>query len=146
MKKSVRLRPVRDIKEQQERQEARKLAELQRQLLLARKQLDDLQGYLKEYFASVNAARQHVTQASQLGLYQVFIQRLQEAIQHQAQLIKQRELVVQAQTRKWLEASTRLKTMDDLIARARQQEEIAEDKREQKLLDDRPFRAPGGFE
>lgn len=146
MKKSVRLRPVRDIKQQQERQEARKLAELQRQLLLARKQLDDLQGYLKEYFASVNAARQHVTQASQLGLYQVFIQRLQEAIQHQAQLIKQRELVVQAQTRKWLEASTRLKTMDDLIARARQQEEIAEDKREQKLLDDRPFRAPGGFE
>lgn len=146
MKKSVRLRPVRDIKEQQERQEARKLAELQRQLLLARKQLDDLQGYLKEYFASVNAARQHVTQASQLGLYQVFIQRLQEAIQHQAQLIKQRELVVQAQTRKWLEASTRLKTMDDLITRARQQEEIAEDKREQKMLDDRPFRAPGGFE
>lgn len=146
MKKSVRLRPVRDIKQQQERQEARKLADLQKQLLQARKQLEDLQGYLKDYFASVNAGRMQITQASQLGLYQAFIQRLQEAIKHQGQLIRQREMVVQAQTRKWLEASTRLKTMDDLIARARQQEELAEDKREQKILDDRPFRAPGGFE
>lgn len=146
MKKSRRLRPVRDLKQQQERQEARKLAELQQQLQLARKQHQDLQGYLREYFAAVSAGYAAVRQASQLGLYQTFIQRLQDAIQHQAQLIRQREQSVQAQTRKWLEASSRLKTLDDLIAQARQQEELAEDKKEQKALDDRPFRVTRGFE
>jgi len=146
MKKSQRLRPVRDLKQQQERQEARKLADMQQQLALARRQLEELQGYLREYFGAVNASRQMVKQASQLGLYQSFISRLQDAIQHQAQQIRQREQVVQAQTHKWMEASTRLKSLDDLIARARQQEEIAADKREQKILDDRPFRTNSGFE
>jgi flagellar FliJ protein len=146
MKKSVRLRPVRDLKHQQERVEAKKLADLQAQLQHARQQQTDLQGYLQEYFASISDNRQNVRQASQLGLYQAFVQRLQEAIQHQGQLIKQREMVVQAQSRKWVEANARLKALDDLIERIRKEEELAEDKKEQKLLDDRPWRAPSGFE
>jgi flagellar biosynthesis chaperone FliJ len=62
------------------------------------------------------------------------------------QIIRQREQAVQAQTRKWIAASSKLKTMDDLIARAQQQEQLEADKREQKILDDRPFRGGGGFE
>ncbi|NPU94091.1 MAG: flagellar export protein FliJ [Gammaproteobacteria bacterium] len=146
MKKSQRLRPVRDLKQQQERQEARKLADMQQQLIQARRQHEELQGYLREYFTAISTTRQQVKQASQLGLYQSFITRLQDAIQHQGQLIRQREQVVQAQTRKWLEASSRLKSLDDLIARARQQEELAADKREQKIQDDRPHRSSQGFE
>lgn len=146
MKKSVRLQPVRNIKQQQERLEARKLAELQQQLQQARNQCAELQGYLKEYFGSINDQRQMVRQASQLGLYQAFVTRLEQAIQHQMQIIRQREQAVQAQTRKWIAASSKLKTMDDLIARAQQQEQLEADKREQKILDDRPFRGGGGFE
>lgn len=146
MKKSVRLRPVRDIKQQQERTEARKLADLQQQLHQARLQCEELQGYLKDYFQTLSQQRQQVHQASQLALYQAFVTRLEQAIQYQREVIRQREMAVQAQTRKWVAASERLRTMDDLINRARQQEEIEADKREQKILDDRPFRPGGGFD
>ena len=146
MKKSVRLRPVRDIKQQQERVEAKKLADLQHQLQLARKQCAELEGYLKDYFQSVNQQRQQIHQASQLALYQAFVTRLQQAIQHQQQVIRQREMSVLAQTKKWVTARERLRTMDDLIVRAQTQEELEADKREQKILDDRPFRPGGGFE
>lgn len=146
MKKSVRLRPVRDIKQQQERLEARKLADLQQQLQQARLQLEELQGYLNEYFQNLAQHRQQVQQASQLALYQAFVTRLEQAILYQRQVIRQREMAVQAQTRKWVAASERLRIMDDLIARARHEEELEADKKEQKILDDRPYRARGGFD
>lgn len=146
MKKSVRLRPVRDIKQQQERTEARKLADLQQQLQLARRQCDELQGYLKEYFNAISSQRQHVHHASQLALYQAFVTRLQQAIQQQQQLIRQREMAVQAQSKRWVAASERLRTMDDLIARTQAQEALEADKKEQKILDDRPFRSYSGFD
>lgn len=146
MKKSERLRPVRDIKQQQERAEARKLADLQQQLQQARRQCQELEGYLKEYFNAISTQRQHVHQASQLALYQAFVTRLQQAIQHQHQMIRQREMAVQAQTKKWIAASERLRTMDDLITRTQAQEQLDADKKEQKLLDDRPFRSNSGFE
>lgn len=146
MKKSVRLRPVRELKLQQERAEARKLAELQQQLLQARRQCEELQSYLKDYFQTLANQRQQVHQASQLALYQAFVTRLELAIQYQQQVIRQREMSVQAQSKKWVAASERLRAMDELITRARQQEELEADKREQKIQDDRPFRSRGGFE
>lgn len=146
MKKSVRLRPVRELKQQQERAEARKLAELQQQLQQARRQCDELQSYLKDYFQTLANQRQQVHQASQLALYQSFVTRLEQAIQYQQQVIRQREMSVQAQSKKWVAASERLRAMDELITRARQQEELEADKREQKIQDDRPFRSRGGFE
>lgn len=146
MKKSVRLRPVRDLKQQQERTEARKLADLQQQLQQARRQCQELEGYLQEYFTVISTQRQQVHQASQLALYQSFVTRLQQAIQHQQQLIRQREMAVQAQTKRWIVASERLRTLDDLIVRTQIQEQLDADKKEQKQLDDRPFRSHSGFE
>ena len=146
VKKSLRLAPVRNLKQQAERLEARKLADLQQQLAQARKQLQELERYQAEYFHNISRDRLQVKQASQLGMYQAFVQRLQEAIQHQHQSIVQREMAVKAQTQKWLAASQSLKAMDELIARFRLEEELAADKREQKILDDRPRRNTSGFE
>ena len=146
VRKSLRLAPVRNLKQQAERLEARKLADLQQQLAQARKQLQELERYLAEYFHNIARDRLQVKQASQLGMYQAFVQRLQEAIQHQHQIIVQREMAVKAQTQKWLAASQSLKAMDELITRFRHEEELAADKREQKILDDRPRRNTPGFE
>mgnify|MGYP003683012947 CR=1 FL=1 len=145
MKKSKRLLPVRQLKHQAERQEAKKLAGLQQELQQARSQLKDLEFYLTEYYQTVQQHQALVTQASQLGLYQAFIARLQQAIRHQSELVQQREAAVQAQTGKWIESNARLKTMDQLIQSARQHEELEESRREQKIQDDRPFRGGGGF-
>ncbi|HAG96956.1 MAG: flagellar export protein FliJ [Pseudomonadales bacterium] len=145
MKKSKRLVPVRQLKQQAERGEAKKLAGLQQELQQAKNQLAELESYLAEYYQTVQQHQSQVTQASQLGLYQAFISRLQQAIRHQSEMVQQRQAAVQAQTRKWIEANARLKTMDQLIEAARQQENLDESRREQKVQDDRPFRGNNGF-
>lgn len=146
MKKSKRLLPVRQLKHQEERTEAKKLAQIQQELAAAKNQLGELQVYLADYFNTVSNQQGQIHSAAQLGQYQNFISKLKEAIQRQQQDIKQREQVLQAQTQKWFEASNKLKTMDELIEKARQQEEREADAREQKILDDRPIRNRGGFQ
>lgn len=145
MKKSRRLLPVRQLKQQAEREEAKKLANLQQELEMAKQQRVELESYLAEYFQTIQQQQSRVTQASQLGLYQAFISRLQLAIRRQGELIQQRQAAVKAQSKRWVEANARLKTMDQLIEKARLQEDIEESRREQKLMDDRPFRGGNGF-
>ena len=145
MKKSRRLLPVRQLKQQAEREEAKKLANLQQELEMAKQQRMELESYLAEYFQTIQQQQSRVTQASQLGLYQAFISRLQLAIRRQGELIQQRQAAVKAQSKRWVEANARLKTMDQLIEKARLQEDIEESRREQKLMDDRPFRGGNGF-
>ena len=145
MKKSRRLLPVRQLKQQAEREEAKKLANLQQELEMAKQQRMELESYLAEYFQTIQQQQSRVTQASQLGLYQAFISRLQLAIRRQGELIQQRQAAVKAQSKRWVEANARLKTMDQLIEKARLQEDIEESRREQKLMDDRPFRGSNGF-
>ena len=145
MKKSKRLLPVRQLKQQAEREEAKKLANLQQQLEQAKQQRIELESYLAEYFQTIQQQQSQVTQASQLGLYQSFISRLQLAIRRQGELVQQHQAAVKAQTKRWVEANARLKTMDQMIDKARQQEDLEESRREQKLMDDRPFRGGNGF-
>ena len=145
MQKSKRLQPVRQLKHQAERAEAKKLAQLQQELAQARHQLGELESYLSEYFQTIQSQHHQVRQASQLGMYQAFISRLQVAIRRQGELILQRQAAVNAQTEKWVQASAQLKTMDELIAKAQRQEELEADRKEQKILDDRPFQKRGGF-
>ncbi|MBA53304.1 MAG: flagellar export protein FliJ [Pseudomonadales bacterium] len=145
MKKSRRLQPVRQLKQQAEREEAKKLAHLQQELETAKQQRTELESYLAEYFQNIQQQQSRVTQAAQLGLYQAFISRLQLAIRRQGELIQQRQAAVKSQTKRWVEANARLKTMDQLIAKARQQEDLEESRREQKLMDDRPFGGGNGF-
>ncbi|MEE2731443.1 MAG: flagellar export protein FliJ [Pseudomonadota bacterium] len=145
MKKSKRLLPVRQLNQQAEREEARKLAHLQQELQAAQQQRRELESYLADYFQTIQQQQSKVTQAAQLGLYQSFISRLQLAIRRQGELVQQRQAAVKAQTKRWVDANARLKTMDQLIEKARQQEQLEESRREQKLLDDRPFRGGGGF-
>ncbi|RLT94844.1 MAG: flagellar export protein FliJ [Ketobacter sp.] len=145
MKKSRRLQPVRQLKQQAEREEAKKLAHLQQELETAKQQRTELESYLAEYFQTIQQQQSRVTQAAQLGLYQAFISRLQLAIRRQGELIQQRQAAVKSQTKRWVEANARLKTMDQLIAKARQQEDLEESRREQKLMDDRPFGGGNGF-
>lgn len=139
-KKSMRLLPVRQLKQQAEQQEAKKLAHLQRELEAARQQCHELENYLAEYFSSIQSQQAAISRASQLGAYQAFITRLQEAIRRQGEVINQHQAAVQAQTQKWIQANAKLKTMDQLIEKARQQEDLEDSRREQKQMDELPFR------
>lgn len=145
MKKSVRLVPVCNLKRQQERNEAQKLAKYQSELAQSRQQYQELQSYLEEYYRSIQGQQGSIHNASQLGLYQAFVSRLQQAIARQGEMVKQRELSVQAQAKKWQQANHNVKVMQQLIEKAQAEEALIEDKKEQKLLDDRPYRKESGF-
>lgn len=145
MKKSVRLQPVCKLKQQQERKEATQLAKYQGELEQSRRQLNELQQYLQDYYQNLQGHQGSVRSASQLGLYQSFVSRLQKAIARQGEMVKQRELSVKAQTQRWIKASHSVKVMEQLIEQARQEEAREEGRREQKMMDDRPFRSPSGF-
>lgn len=144
MKRSVRMQPVRKLKQQEERQLAKKLAQAQQELQREQSQLAMLQQYQKEYFQGLTGSQQQartgLINASELEKYQVFLTRLEKAIQNQHQVTVIREKAVEAARQAWAEANARLKALDNLIERMRFEEEQAEDKREQRLIDDLPLR------
>ena len=145
MKKSVRLIPVCNLKRQQERKEAQTLAKYQKELTQSRQQHSELKSYLAEYYKSIQDQHGTVKNAAQLGLYQAFISRLQQAISRQGEMVKQRELSVQAQAKKWQLANHNVKIMEQLIEKAKTEESLIADKQEQKILDDRPYSKESGF-
>ena len=145
MKKSQRLRPVQQLKQREERTQARKLAEIQSQLADSRRQLGELESYLQDYFSTVNNQQRMIHSATQLGQYQNFISKLKLAIEHQKEDIKQRESALKAQTKLWARSRSQLNSMDELIEKSRFQEAVEEEKKAQKQMDDRPFRGGGGF-
>ena len=65
MKKSQRLLPVRQLKQQEERTEAKKLAQVQQELAAAKQQLQELDSYLKDYFNTVSSQQSQIHNAAQ---------------------------------------------------------------------------------
>ena len=145
MKRSQRLLLVQQLKQREERLQAKKLAEFQQELAQSRLQLSELESYLDDYFNTVNSQQKSIHSATQLGQYQMFISKLKLAIAHQNQDVKQRETAVQAQSKQWALARSRLNSMDELLTKTKQQEAVEEEKKAQKLMDDRPYRNRDGF-
>ncbi len=139
MKRSDRLLPVRKLKEQKERAEAHKLAECQKQLQMAQRQALELQNYRAEYYQGVHQNRQGIS-SSYLDKSHQFISRLNIAIESQLQVVKNCEQALEKQKQVWADAHAKLKAMDDLIDRLRIEEQVQEDKQEQKMLDEYALR------
>lgn len=145
VKKSARLQTVCQLKQMAEREEAKKLALTQQEFHKAVNQQEELKSYLQEYFKTIQNSQSSVNNASQLALYQAFVTRLQLAIERQGEAIKQREIVLKKQTKNWQEANANLKTMKELVTKAQIEESLAEDKKQQREMDDRTFKGNLGF-
>lgn len=136
-RKSLRLQPVRQLKHQAERQQAKLLAEAQQQLQIAQQQINELKTYYSEYLSSLSTHNENFRQAKELQVFHAFFVRLQQAIDKQQEVVRQREQAVMSRMDQWRQASASLKSIDELIATARRQEMIEQDKKEQKIQDDR---------
>lgn len=141
VKKSKRLVPVLQIKERDEKDAAKRLGEAQQGLQGAIKQLEDLNQYRQDYYANlsggVSAGVTSGVSASVLEKYQLFLSKLNGAVERQEQSVEQYRQHVDAHRKKWVEANARLKSMNDLIDRAKDEESLLLDKQEQKLMDER---------
>ena len=144
MKRSQRMQPVRKLKQQEERQLAKKLAQAQQALQREESQLTMLHQYQREYFQGLTGSQQQARtgtiSATDLEKYQMFLSRLERAIQNQNQVKVLKEKAVEAARQAWAQANARLKALDNLIETMRLEEQREQDKKEQRLIDDLPLR------
>jgi flagellar FliJ protein len=129
------MQPVRQLKLQAERTEAKRLGQKIQELKMAERQLAELYQYRHDYYQQSGQTGTSIS-AALLATYQQFLARLNSALERQNQTVTLRRQAVEQQRKKWLGAQSQLKALDNLIERFEQEEQLWQDKQEQKMLDD----------
>lgn len=134
--RAARLAPVVDMAERAEREAALQLGHVQGLLRQAEVQLGDLERYRGDYQQQWITEGQRGVSGQWLMNYQRFLSQLETAIGqqrnsvdwHRANMDKVRDL--------WQQRYARLEGLRKLVKRYQDEARMAEDKREQKLLDE----------
>ncbi len=134
--RAARLAPVVDMAERAEREAALQLGHAQGLLRQAEVQLGDLERYRGDYQQQWITEGQRGVSGQWLMNYQRFLSQLETAIGqqrnsvdwHRANMNKVRDL--------WQQRYARLEGLRKLVKRYQDEARMAEDKREQKLLDE----------
>lgn len=140
--RAARLAPVIEMAERDEREAARQLGHCQGLLGKAEMQLSELERYRGDYQQQwINEGR-HGVSGQWLMNYQRFLSQLETAIGQQLQSVNwHRENLAKARAT-WQQRYARLEGLRKLVQRYIEEARIAEDKREQKLLDELAQRMP----
>ncbi|MBD9484351.1 flagella biosynthesis chaperone FliJ [Pseudomonas sp. PDM14] len=140
--RAARLAPVIDMAERAEREAARQLGHCQGLLGKAELQLSELERYRGDYQQQwINEGR-HGVSGQWLMNYQRFLSQLETAIGQQLQSVNwHRDNLAKARAL-WQQRYARLEGLRKLVQRYIEEARIAEDKREQKLLDELSQRLP----
>ena len=138
MKRSRRLRPVARFAHQQERDAARTLGQSLRHAELQQKQLEDLVAYRDQYVADFQAAGKQGLSVVQLRDYQIFLSRLDQAINQQKQKLEDSRQNCELSQAEWQDKHGHSKMIDKVVEARKQAEDRHEEKQEQREQDDRP--------
>jgi flagellar FliJ protein len=138
--------PVQRVLGQNEQQRARDLGESQQRLAAAEKKLQDLHEYRQDYERSFNERARAGQPVTALRDFQVFLARLDQAIEQQRQIVEASRGDVAGHTTRWQSAARQVKAVDSVVGRWQDEERRAGDRREQKDTDERAqrSRAPRG--
>lgn len=136
MKKSQRLTALVRIEEAKEREEARKFAELQKEVEEQKRKLSDLQGYLEEYKYKLSAIGQVGTEAAKLRSSFAFIGQLNTVISQQQKAVLVAEHAAGEYRQNWIRARQRVDILEKAISKVRDEELRHELKLEQVLADE----------
>lgn len=134
--RAKRLAPVIEMAERAEREAARQMAHMQGLLAKAEVQLGDLERYRGDY------QQQWITEGSKgvsgqwLMNYQRFLSQLETAIGQQLQTVSWHRQNLEKSKAIWQQRYARVEGLRKLVQRYRDEARAAEDKREQKLLDE----------
>lgn len=139
MSRSTKLQPIAKISEQEERQAGRSYGESVRQLEQQRRQLDELISYRRQYEASFQVASESGMSAIRMQEYKLFIERLDDAIRQQQQILENGRQKCVSSQKYWLHKRSKRKMIDTVIENRQQEERLHAEKREQKELEDRPY-------
>ena len=141
--RAARLAPVVDMAERAEREAARSLGHTQLLLTQAETKLGELEHYLGDYQQQwLTQGRQGVSGQWLMG-YQRFLSQLETAINQQRQAAAWHLNNVNKARELWQQRYARLEALRKLVQRYQQEARQAEDKREQKMLDELAQRLSG---
>ena len=106
--------------------------ELQKQVA----RLGELNAYRQSY--SSHSRSLHDVNSAHWKDYQRFLQRLDQAVQSQQQLVRDSEKNLEIHRRRWQEKRQRLDSLQRVLDRCQAEEQRLEDRREQRVQDDLP--------
>ncbi|MCO7634363.1 flagella biosynthesis chaperone FliJ [Pseudomonas guariconensis] len=140
--RAARLAPVVEIAEEAERKAAQRLGHFQQQVVQAQAKLAELERFREDYQQQwINRGGQGVN-GSWLVNYQRFLGQLEAAMTQQRQSLTWHQNNLNGARDTWQQAYARVEGLRKLVQRYMDEARRAEDKREQKLLDELSQRLP----
>lgn len=142
LSRGARLAPVVDMAEEAERKAAQRLGHFQQQVVQAQAKLAELEHFREDYQLQwVNRGGQGVN-GSWLVNYQRFLGQLETAMTQQRQSLAWHQNNLANARGAWQQAYARVEGLRKLVQRYLAEARRAEDKREQRLLDELSQRLP----
>ncbi|HGW3655857.1 TPA: flagellar export protein FliJ [Pseudomonas aeruginosa] len=135
-KRAARLAPVVDMASKAEQDAATQLGRCQQQLLAAQQKLAELERYRNDYQQQWISQGQKGVSGQWLMNYQCFLSQLETAVAQQANSVTWHREAVDKARLNWQERYARLEGLRKLVERYLEEARQAEDKREQKQLDE----------
>ncbi len=136
MSRTRKLDPVIDMARKATESELIKLGEHNALLQREQNQLDDLMQYRDEYLARFRQGDPMQMSAKKALDLRGFLAQLDQAIQAQQLQVNHSQQVVNRQQQNWLQARNKEQALDSLMARYRADEEVKQQRREQRENDE----------
>ena len=133
--RAKRMQVVLTLAVRQEDDAAKKLSQFREQLAQEERQLADLRDYAAQYLQAQSALREGVL-AHELINYSSFINRLNEACREQEAKVARFLAMQENLLKQWRIKHQKRKSIEDLIVRLEQEDNLILEKRLQKELDD----------
>jgi flagellar protein FliJ len=132
--------PVQQVLGRKEKDRAVELGEARSRLAAAETKLHDLEQYRLDYEQAFQKRARGGQPVRALRDFQVFLARLDQAIQQQRQIVAAAQNDVSGHSALWQSAARQVKAVDSVVDRWQGEERRAEDRREQKETDERAQR------
>jgi flagellar protein FliJ len=140
MKRSERLEMVKRVVDDFERRKAEALAVSERRVTESEKKLADLEAYRDGYVRDFTARAKAGITAAAARDYQVFLDRLDEALRQQTQAVIGTRAQRDAELQNWQDAAQRAEAIGQTVKRWQGEERYALERREQIETDERSQR------
>jgi flagellar FliJ protein len=137
MKKTQRIALVQRVVGDLERRKAEALALCEQRVRDTRARLAELESYRATYLRDFQRRAQTGLDGAGVREYQIFLSRLDEALQHQSQLLGQAELQRTSELESWRSAARRAAQIGTLAEHWRAEERGVEERCEQRETDER---------
>lgn len=141
MKQSKRLQPICDFKQREEDEAARRLAKAAQEVAQQRKRLSDLESYRGEYDQQFLQTSSQGINAKRMKDYHAFMNNLSKVLDQQKAAITALEHEYEEKKRQWLAARNRTKALNKVQTNYQKQEDVQEEKKQQREQDDRTIRS-----